>query len=161
MQFLLSSPSRELLNPHYTQKASAGNHAPFPWAWPHFWRAGCSKAYLSEFAGMVGSMDTMQLSAVKREIVVFLKSMFERGLFDLVMLAEILCCCIWCVGNSSPAALLAWPGTVLDPLYLGSERVKAQDGGSLDISSISITREVSRKMLSVIILDLRADFAPC
>lgn len=101
---------------------------------------------------MVGSMDTMQLSAVKSEMVVFLKSMFERGLLDLEMLAEIRRCCIWCIGNFSPAVCLPWPGTVLDLLYLGSERVKAQDGGSLDVSPVSITRQVSRKMLSVIIL---------
>lgn len=76
-------------------------------------------------------MDTIQLSAVKREIVVFLKSMFQRGLFDLEMLSEILCCCIRCVATFSPAALLAWPGTVLDPFSLGAERVKAQDGVGL------------------------------
>lgn len=76
-------------------------------------------------------MDTIQLSAVKREIVVFLKSKFQGGLFDLEMLAEILCCCTRCTAIFSPAVLLAWPGTVLDPFYLGAERVKAQDGVGL------------------------------
>lgn len=41
---------------------------------------------LSEFAGIVGSMDTMQLSAVKREMVVFLGNpvaMQKRSIISL------------------------------------------------------------------------------
>lgn len=105
-------------------------------------------------------MDTIQLSAVKREIVVFLKSMFQRDLFDLEMLSEILCCCMWCIAIVSTAALLAWPGTVSDPFYLGVERVKAQDGVGLMLHLFQLPETFLAKCC-VIIFDLRADFAPC
>lgn len=71
-------------------------------------------------------MDTMQLSAVKREMVVFLKSKFQRGLFDLEMPAGILCCAC----DAEPPSLLqmhffslllAW-----HLWYLRAEKVKAQ-----------------------------------
>lgn len=106
-------------------------------------------------------MDTIQLSAVKREIVVFLKSTFQRGLFDLEMVAEILCCCMRCIATFSPAALLAWPWHCLRPILPWCRKGQNTGQGRLDASPISITREVSGKMLSVIIFDLRADFAPC
>jgi len=101
----------------------------------------------------------MQLSAVKREIVVFLKSRFQRGLLDLEMLAEILCCCTQCIAVFSSAALLAWP--CLGPILSWCRKGQSTGQGRFDASPISITRDVSSKILGVIIFDLRADFAPC
>lgn len=67
-------------------------------------------------------MDTIQLSAVKREIVVFLKSMFQRGLSDLEMVAEILYYCMQVHSHLLSSLARSWT-----LFYLGAERVKARD----------------------------------
>lgn len=115
-------------------KGFCRQHLPCPWTWACSGGAGGSRAHLSVFAGIVGSMDTMQLSAVKREMVVFLKSKFQGGLFDLGMLAGILCCCMWCRATFSPAKASSPLTPSLAPLLPQSRRSQSSGQGRLDAS---------------------------